>query len=406
MHSYLGGSEHIASASVKTIGLCMVVKNEASVILRCLASVRSLIDYALIVDTGSTDGTQSLIKKYLEEQRLAGAVIAEPWRDFAYNRSFALAKLRERTDIDYALVLDADDVLVLSAGFDAPRFKTGLDKDFYHVEIHLGSGNAAGTTRLWRPQILNNRVEFSYKGVLYEFVTGPEAATAHAVATRIHIAAGTDGVRSRNPHKYRDDALTLEKAIESETDEFIRARYLFYLGHSWMHAGEKEKALQAYLQRAELGFFHEEAALSLYHAAQLKDALGYPDTEIIGSYLKAYEADPKRTEPLHGAMDYCRRNSKPYQGYLIGKHAITIPEPIGSLLVASWLYDYGALEEFSVLSYHSGHYRECIQAIERLLADGKIPESARKRLRDNARIATEALAGPALTSAQAAAVAR
>jgi hypothetical protein len=105
-------------------------------------------------------------------------------------------------------------------------------------------------------------------------------------------------------------------------------------------------------------------------------------------------------------MDYCRRTSKPHQGYLIGKHAIAIPEPIGSLLVAPWIYDYGALEEFSVLSYHSGHYRECVQTIERLLADGKIPESARKRLRDNARSATEALAGSALASTQAAAVAR
>ena len=152
-------SENIVARGTKTIGLCMIVKNESQVILRCLSAVRPLIDYALIVDTGSTDGTQAIITQYLSEERLPGAVIDEPWRDFAYNRSFAVAKLRERAEIDYALVMDADDILVFADGFDAPTFKAALDKDFYNVEIHLGP------TRLRRPQILSNRLEFSYKGV-------------------------------------------------------------------------------------------------------------------------------------------------------------------------------------------------------------------------------------------------
>src|SRR5437762_3199729 len=104
----------MASASMKTIGLCMIVKDEAQVILRCLKSVRPLIDYALIVDTGSTDGTQAIVKKYLAEQRVPGEVIEEPWKDFATNRSSALAKLRARAEIDYALVMDADDTLVFA----------------------------------------------------------------------------------------------------------------------------------------------------------------------------------------------------------------------------------------------------------------------------------------------------
>src|SRR5713226_9278206 len=119
------------STPMKTIGLCMIVKDEAQVILRCLQSVRPLIDYALIVDTGSTDGAQPIVMQYLAQERLRGEVIEEPWRDFATNRSFALAKLRERADIDYALMMDADDTLVFADGFDVPKFKAALDKDFY-----------------------------------------------------------------------------------------------------------------------------------------------------------------------------------------------------------------------------------------------------------------------------------
>lgn len=65
----------------KTIGLCMIVKNELHVIVRCLESVRPFIDYVLIEDTGSTDGTQATIRKWLDQQRLPGEVFDEPWRD-------------------------------------------------------------------------------------------------------------------------------------------------------------------------------------------------------------------------------------------------------------------------------------------------------------------------------------
>ncbi|MGH8581850.1 MAG: glycosyltransferase, partial [Gammaproteobacteria bacterium] len=120
---------------MKTIGLCMIVKNEVHIIRRCLESVLPLIDYVLVVDTGSSDGTQRVIRDFLREMVLPGQVIEEPWRDFAYNRSFALQKLRERPDIEYGLMIDADSVIDYDAGFDTDRFKQDLRHDLYDVTI-------------------------------------------------------------------------------------------------------------------------------------------------------------------------------------------------------------------------------------------------------------------------------
>lgn len=72
---------------IPTIGLYMIVNNETAVIGRCLDSLRSLVDYELIEDTGSTDGTQQFIRAWLAKNNMPGEVIEEPWRDCAYDRS-------------------------------------------------------------------------------------------------------------------------------------------------------------------------------------------------------------------------------------------------------------------------------------------------------------------------------
>ena len=72
--------------------LNMIVKNEAHVIRRCLDSVRPFIDRWVIVDTGSTDGTQEIIRTHMRD--LPGELHERPWRDFGTNRSEALALAR------------------------------------------------------------------------------------------------------------------------------------------------------------------------------------------------------------------------------------------------------------------------------------------------------------------------
>src|ERR1700730_14454058 len=140
----------------------MIFNNEANVIRGCLVSALPLVDYILVVDTGSSDGTQQIVRDFLDEQGVKGAVIDEPWRDFAYNRSFALERLREVEDIDYALIMDADDIVVLDAGFDPQAFKSQMKDDFYDVQIiHGGISH-------FRAHICSNRKPFSYQGVLHD----------------------------------------------------------------------------------------------------------------------------------------------------------------------------------------------------------------------------------------------
>ena len=85
---------------MKSIGLCLIVKNESKIITRCLDSVRPFVDYVMVEDTGSSDGTQEIIRDWLRQNNMAGAVIDEPWRDFAYNRTHVLEALRKVETVD------------------------------------------------------------------------------------------------------------------------------------------------------------------------------------------------------------------------------------------------------------------------------------------------------------------
>jgi len=371
------------------IGLCMIVKNEAGIIRRCLESVLPLLDYALVVDTGSTDGTQQAIRDFLDEKALPGEVVEEPWRDFAYNRSFALRKLRERKDIDYALVVDADDVLVYGEGFDAGRFKADLYCDVYDIPIRQD------TILFQRPQLFSNRLPFHYKAVLHEYLECGQIGSRGRVAG-FHILPVQDGFRSRNPQKFSDDAALLESALLAETDPFLIARYTFYLAQSYKDCGKLPKALDAYLRRSQLGFWDQEVYVSLHRAAQIKEVLGDAEAELIQAYLAAHEVCPVRAEALHGAVRCCRLKGKYQQGYILSRHGLGLACPPDSLFAEPWIYDYGLLDEFSIAAYWAGHYQESFEACLKLLREGKAPADQQARIRRNAEFSIEKLQQPEL----------
>src|SRR5271155_988950 len=135
----------------------MIVKNEAPVIRRCLDSVLPIIDHWVIVDTGSTDGTQDIIREHLKD--LPGELHERPWRDFAHNRSEALTLARPHAA--YSLIIDADDVLEIPAGFQVPE----LTADSYVLDIQ------DTTIRYQRTQVVRNTRPWRYVGVLHEFLT-------------------------------------------------------------------------------------------------------------------------------------------------------------------------------------------------------------------------------------------
>ena len=377
-----------------TIGLCMIVKNESPVILRCLDSVRPFLDYVLIEDTGSTDGTQELIRGWLDRVGLPGVVIEEPWRDFAYNRSHALAKLREHSEIDYAFMIDADDRIDIDDGFDVAAFKAGMTADFYDVEIHHGS------VRHHRPQIYRNSINFTYRGVLHEFLQPPREGLNRVTPTGFHMTIVGGGGRSQDKEKFQRDAAMLEGALATEQDPFLISRYTFYLAQSYRDHGAKEKALEKYLAREGMGYWDDEIYVSLCEAAHISEDLGRPEDEVIGIYERAIAKAPHRAEAFHGASHYFFQHGRNEEGYQIAKRGLKLTEslpPMG-LFIQRWIYETGLLDEYAINAFWSGHYRDCLDANLRILSHPNCPDWQRKRFLDNAKFAVSNLSDKSTSS--------
>lgn len=82
----------------KKLSIAFITLNEAANLPRTLASI-GFADEIVVVDSGSTDGTQALARQ-------AGArVVEEPWRGFAGQKNFAIAQCSG----EWILSLDADE---------------------------------------------------------------------------------------------------------------------------------------------------------------------------------------------------------------------------------------------------------------------------------------------------------
>ena len=347
------------------ICLNMIVKNEAHVIRRALDSVRPIIDTWCILDTGSTDGTQDLIREHLKD--LPGELHEAPWKGFGASRTEALDLARGLAD--YLLFIDADDELQLPKGFTLPPLKA----DAYYFSHRLGD------VVFMRMDLVATHCPWRYVGVLHEYLESDVTRPAEVLKGPV-ILERREGARSQDPQKYERDAEVLEKALEEEP---ANARYVFYLAQSRKDAGQWEEALEAYRRRATMGGYDEEVYISLLRVAQMLETLGRPEEEVVHAFLEAYQFRPQRLETLVWLAAFYRKRQKYHLALLFAERGLKIPRSGDLLFVEEDCHAWRCLDEFAVAASWAGRHRDALQACDRLLTEGFLPFGEVKRVKAN-----------------------
>lgn len=147
-----------------TLSLCVICKNEEKNIENLLKSVEgTLFDEIVIVDTGSTDKTVEIAKKYTKN------VYFFEWiNDFSAARNYSFSKATK----DYILWLDSDDVLL------SPDYKKLLDlKDKLHESdiwlvkyeyAHDEFGNSSCS--FFRERIVRRSLNLQWQQPIHEYL--------------------------------------------------------------------------------------------------------------------------------------------------------------------------------------------------------------------------------------------
>ena len=291
------------SALKQTICLNMIVKNEGHIIAASLEKLCSKInfDYWVISDTGSTDETKSIIKKFFKTKNIPGKLFNDEWKDFGHNRTVALQHAYEKTD--YLLIFDADDeihgnfVLPPKLEFDAYKLIFGNSHTFTYE----------------RPLLVDNHKKWKFMGVLHEFLTSNETSNTMNMASLTGdycVISGRTGNRSSDPDKYLKDAKILEKAynVAIANNGPLKDRYSFYCANSYFDCGRFAEASEWYKKALTHEGWDQEkyvSCLKLYKCFKRLNRI-----ETAHFYLiKSNYYDKERVECVYKLiMHYCTEN--------------------------------------------------------------------------------------------------
>jgi glycosyltransferase involved in cell wall biosynthesis len=340
----------------------MIVKNEKKVIQRCLESTKRLIDYWVIVDTGSTDGTQDIIREVMKG--IPGELYERPWVNFGHNRNEALGFAKGKGD--YVLFIDADEEFFYSDNFS----KAELTQDLYYI-----SCDYTGTSYV-RKLLINSRLDWKWEGVVHELITCKEAKT-DAILQGVVNKIRMEGSRSLDPDKYKKDAEMLEAALK---DDPSNARNVFNLAQSYRDAKDYEKSLLNYQRRVAMGGGGEEIFWSLYQIGMLQEALNKDFDTVIKGYSSAFQCRAYRAEPLYQLARYLAYEKKnALLGYLLSKFSLSIPMATEEHALENWIYSYGMGHLFYICAYELKQFHECCQICEAIAGTPAAPLELRQQ---------------------------
>lgn len=143
------------------ISLCMIVKDEARNLRRCLESVVGAVDEIIVVDTGSSDDTYKIAGQY------GARVYSFPWNE---NFSDARNASLETATGDWILFLDADEELAPESKEVLRRITADDTVEGYFIKII----NYIGNEGCFEPspdiifRLFRNRREYRFRGAIHE----------------------------------------------------------------------------------------------------------------------------------------------------------------------------------------------------------------------------------------------
>ena len=201
-----------------TLSVCMIVKNEEETIARCLECAQKIADEIIVVDTGSTDNTKEICKKFTDK------IYDFKWcYDFSKARNYSFSKATK----DYIMWLDADDVILDSDIDKIIELKRELDEKKYDIvklKYDMSDKNGNITMSYYRERILKKSKGYKWISPIHEVII----QSGFVVSKDISITHKK--IKESDPKR---NLIIFEKMLENgyifdARQKFYYARELYY----------------------------------------------------------------------------------------------------------------------------------------------------------------------------------
>ncbi|WP_257438400.1 glycosyltransferase family 2 protein [Paraclostridium bifermentans] len=228
---------------MKSLSVCMIVKNEEKNIKRCLDSIESIADEIIIVDTGSNDETLNICSNYNAK------VINHKWNnDFSEARNVSL----EYATKDYILFLDADeeiskeDLKKLKALLSSKKLAEGY---FFRL-TNIINGIEVGEYVVFR--FFKNKKKYRFRGKVHEQIANCiQKHNKDKCIENIDIKIyhyGYDPNKVNIESKYKRNMGILNTYTEEEKDAY----YFYVLGNEYARITDFKSAIESYEKSLDL----------------------------------------------------------------------------------------------------------------------------------------------------------
>jgi len=362
------------------LALNFICKDESPVIENMLESAKDIVDLIVVNDTGSTDGTQQIIKNFGEKYGIPTYVFERPFDDFENSRNHAMQKLRDvvkelnwNADQVHGFWFDCDETLVIDSKFNKAQFT----KDLYMINTYIGQ------MKYTRNTFFKVSKPFRWYGPVHEFIVCDEQNITSGLAENIHVDVKMTGNSWLGDiaEKYASHSYKLEAYINKNRQD---PRWIFYTAQSWHDAAsikdnkeENEerlrRSLKYYRERvSRTDGYAEEIFYAQYRIGTIMRIIEEPWHLTHMELLKAYQIDPLRGESIKVIIDHYLQMGEWNMAYLYSKFAKTTfhgknPYPTRLLFVDEATYVWKFAEAHAAAAFYTGRMDEAKQTYQEIV---------------------------------------
>jgi glycosyltransferase involved in cell wall biosynthesis len=330
----------------------MIVKNEEEVLEKCLDSVRDIADEIIIVDTGSTDNTKEIARKFTDK------IYDFKWiDDFAAARNYSYSKATK----EYIMWLDADDYFKEEDREKLLHLKKTLKNSVKSVmfKYHYSSDKDGNPTLTFMRERLSKRAE-NYRWVepIHEYLD----TNGHEMLTDI-------AVTHNRPDKNDSDRnlRIFEKNIAD--DKQLSARGTYYYARELYNHGRYDEAktqFEKFLDERQ-GWYEDN--INACHLLASCYAFEEDWFKALQSAMRSFVYDVPRGELCCDIGNIYQKNKDYEKALFWYKIAAGLDLPKGTIgFVNSDSYNYTPLLEACVCLDKLGRKKEAAEYNERAAA--------------------------------------